>query len=132
VYLVHILLLWYICLIASTGLTVGQVRVIFQLPGEFGMFEHPLAYIEWFTAFQAPIPELGMYQVSRSSRRHRRRASIIPVTQIERSVHLIPKFGREIDPTWSSDNVLELCKTFYVNPYLRHLDFLLFRYLVSE
>ena len=70
-----------------------------------------------------------MYQVSRSTRSHRRRASIIPISQIEHSVHLIPKFGRVMDVTWSMDNVLEVCKTFYVNPYVRHLDFLLFRYL---
>ena len=34
-----------------------------------------------------------------------------------------------MDVTWSTDNVLEVCKIFYVNPYVRHLDFLLFRYL---
>jgi hypothetical protein len=66
------------------GLTVGQVRVIFQLPGEFGIFQHPLAYVEWFTAFQTPVADLDMYKLSRSFRHHRRRATIIPVTQIER------------------------------------------------
>jgi len=118
-------------ILPSEGLTVGQVRVIFQLPEEFGTFQHPLAYVEWFTAFGSPVPDLGMYQVSRSSRHHRRRASIIPVTQIERTVHLIPKFGRQMDSSWNSENVLELCKIFFVNPYLRHLDFLLFRYLLT-
>jgi hypothetical protein len=112
-------------------LAVAQVRVIFGLPDEYGAFPHPFAYVEWFTAFQSPIPDLEMYQVSRSTRHHRRRASIIPVTQIERSIHLIPKFGRQMDLTWSAEDVLEKCKTFYVNPYLRHLDFLLFRYLMS-
>ena len=113
------------------GLTVGQVRVIFSLPGEYGSFTEPLAYVEWFTRFGNPVADLGMYQVSRSSRHHRRRASIIPVSQIERCVHLIPKFGRVMDRTWTTDNVLELCKTFYVNCYFRHLDFLLFRYLLA-
>ena len=107
------------------------MRVIFSLPSEYGNFEHPLAYVEWFTSFNAPVPDLEMYQVSRSTRSHRRRASIIPVSQIERSVHLIPKFGRVMDVTWSADNILEVCKTFFVNPYVRHLDFLLLCYLVT-
>lgn len=107
------------------------MRVIFSLPSEYGNFEHPLAYVEWFTSFNALVPDLEMYQVSRSTRSHRRCASIIPVSQIERSVHLIPKFGRVMDVTWNADNILEVCKTFFVNPYVRHLDFLLLRYLVT-
>jgi hypothetical protein len=114
-----------------SGLTVGQVRVIFRVPVEYGHFKHPLAYVEWFTPFNVPVADLGMYQISRSFRGHHRRASIIPVTQIERSVHLIPKFGKRIDPTWATDDVLERCKAFFVNCYLRHLDFLLFRYLIN-
>lgn len=113
------------------GLKVAQVRVIFALPEEYGTFHHPLAYVEWFTPFRTPVQDLGMYQVSRSTRFGYRRASIIAVDQIERLVHLIPKFGRQMDRTWTVDDVLELCKAFYINPYLRHLDFLLFRYLIN-
>ena len=105
--------------------------VIFSLPSEYGNFEHPLAYAEWFTSFNAPVPDLEMYQVSRSTQSHRCRALIIPVSQIERSVHLILKFGRVMDVTWSADNILEVCKTFFVNPYVCHLNFLLLRYLVT-
>ena len=114
------------------GLKVAQVRVIFALPEEYGTFRHPLAYVEWFTPFRTPAQDLGMYQVSRSTRSGYRRASIITVDQIERLIHLVPKFGRQVDRTWTVDDVLELCKTFYVNPYLRHLDFLLFRYLINQ
>ena len=110
---------------------MGQVCAIFRLPEEFGSFPNPLAYVEWFTSFQSPIPDLEMYQISRSTRQYRRRASIIPVTQIERTVHLIPKFGQQMDLSWSAEDVLERCKTFYVNPYVHHLDFLLFRYLMK-
>jgi hypothetical protein len=128
----HQLIIFITCdLNRNSGLIVGQVRAIFQLPGEFGTFPDPLVYIEWFTAFQSPVPDLEMYQVSLSTRQHRQHASIIPVMQIEGSIHLIPKFGQRIDPSWSAEDVLERCRTFYVNPYLCHLDFLLFRYLLA-
>jgi hypothetical protein len=90
-----------------------------------------MAYVEWFMPLCNPVPELGMYQISRSTCGQCRCTSIIPVSQIECLVHLIPKFGREINQTWSVDDVLELCKTFYINPYVQHLDFLLFHYLLS-
>ena len=114
------------------GLKVAQVRVIFALPEEYGTFQHPLAYVEWFTPFCTPAQDLRMYQVSQSTRSGYWRASIIVVDQIERLIHLVPKFGRQVDRTWTMDDVLELCKTFYVNPYLQHLDFLLFRYLINQ
>ena len=101
------------------------------LASEYGNFEHPLTYVEWFTSFNAPVPNLEMYQVSRSTQSHCHHASIIPVSQIECSVHLIPKFGRVMDVTWSVDNILEVCKTFFINPYVHHLDFLLLCYLVT-
>jgi hypothetical protein len=55
-----------------TGLTTDQVRVIFQIPEECGVFEHPLAYMEWFTPCQFPVPDLGMYLVLWSTRQYRR------------------------------------------------------------
>ncbi|KAF7372474.1 hypothetical protein MVEN_00109000 [Mycena venus] len=36
------------------GLRIGQIRVIFNLPPQFGHFPHPLAYIEWFTPLNQP------------------------------------------------------------------------------
>jgi len=110
-------------------LCVAQVRVIFDLPPEYGTFPEPLAYVEWFKPLRTPDPEHGMYKTSRSSRQHRRNASIIPASQIARSCHLVPVFGREIDTGWTTHNVLEESKEFYVNHYLRHLDFVLMRYL---
>src|SRR5882762_4401146 len=126
------LIIFIICdLNRDSGLTVGQVRAIFRLPEEFGTFPDPLVYVEWFTAFQSPVPDLEMYQVSRSTRQHRQHALIISMTQIEHSIHLIPKFGQRIDLSWSAEDVFECRKTFYFNPYLRHLDFLLFHYLLT-
>ncbi|KAF8170150.1 hypothetical protein BJ912DRAFT_1025406 [Pholiota molesta] len=97
----------------------ADVKVIFRLPEEFGNFSCPLAYVSWYTAFQTlPVDGLAMYKISRSTRAHRRRVSIIPVTDIVRSCHLIPGFGG-----WTADTVLTEAPYFYLNPYLRHHDF---------
>ncbi|KAH9983681.1 hypothetical protein BJV77DRAFT_1062367 [Russula vinacea] len=48
------------------GLSVAQVRAIFQLPQEYSQFDTPLAYVEWYTPLQSYVPSLGMYQISRS------------------------------------------------------------------
>jgi hypothetical protein len=107
--------------------SVAQVHVIFQLPGEYGRFDTPLAYVEWYTPLQSFNPSLGMYQVTRSFRNRYRRASIIPVNQIIRSCHLIPKFGTKIGRTWNAENALDSADTYYLNPDLRLHDFVLFR-----
>jgi hypothetical protein len=83
-------------------------------------------------SLQRPVEGLRMHQVSLSSRAHRQRSSIIPITEIVRSCHLIPVFGRKANPGWTSATVLDLCPKFYLNPYLRHHDFYLLRYLVDR
>ena len=109
------------------GLHVGQVKVIFSLPPEYGKFREPLVYVEWFTPLHQQDPISGMYKITPSTRQHRRNASIIPVSRVARSCHLIPQFGRSVHCSWKQDNVLGKCSTFFVNPYLRHIDFVLFR-----
>lgn len=61
-----------------------------------------------------------MYKISRSYRdtvQGFREASIIPISTIKRSLHLYPLFGPVAPREWTSDNVLEECDTFYVNPF---------------
>lgn len=113
------------------GICVARVRAIFRLPDLYGpqFTNHPVAYVEWFTPFRQRDPETGMFKVSHSTRNFRRHASIIPITQILRSCHLLPVWGKRADPTWTSSNVLDKCTRFFVNPYLRHHDFVLFKYL---
>ncbi|KAF7343134.1 hypothetical protein MVEN_01743900 [Mycena venus] len=97
----------------------------------FGPYPDPVAYVDWYKPLQAPVTGLGMHQVSLSSHNHRQRSSIIPLSDILRSCHLIPVFGKSADHGWTSDTALDCCKYFYLNPYLRHHDFYLFRYLVA-
>ncbi|KAJ6540402.1 hypothetical protein B0H19DRAFT_959789 [Mycena capillaripes] len=113
------------------GIGVARVRVIFRIPADFGDYPEPVAYVDWFKPLQPPVKDLGMHQVSLSSQNLRQRSSIIPISDIMRSCHLIPVFGQSVDPGWTSETVLNRCKSFYLNPYLRHHDFYLFRYLVA-
>ncbi|TBU36108.1 hypothetical protein BD309DRAFT_57205, partial [Dichomitus squalens] len=116
------------------GLRIARVRAILQLPLSYGeeLSKEPVAFVEWFTPFRMQDEHSGMFQVSYSSRNHRRRVSIISVTQILRSCYLIPKWGKRVDTTWTSENVLDKCTKFYVSPYLRHHDFVLYRYLYDK
>lgn len=82
-----------------------------------------LAYVEWFTAFPAnPEPNHLMYKISRCVNRDGDHlASIVPVSNIWRSVHLFPKFGPIAPREWKSSTVLDECRIFYVSSFLdRH------------
>lgn len=104
---------------------MAQVRVIFSLRDSdaatlFPPDKYPpryMAYVEWFSPFQRPDPVHGMYKVQRQLRDGGRPGSIIPLTSIQRSVHLLPIFGPDIPPHWTSANVLDECPKFLVNSY---------------
>lgn len=85
---------------------------------------HHLAYIEWYS----PLPDNPernhlLYKVSpQRDPDGSRICSIIPVANIRRSVHLFPKFGPFAPQEWTSNNVLDLCNTFYLNDFTdRHM-----------
>ncbi|KAJ7593168.1 hypothetical protein C8J56DRAFT_1013320 [Mycena floridula] len=114
------------------GYRVGQVRVIFSIPKFAIPLLFPpgtapakhLAYIEWFTPFaSSPAAYHLMYKVSRSMvPEGGRLSSIIPIANIRRSVHLLPKFGPVAPMSWTSSNVLDKCPHFFVNSFTdRHL-----------
>ncbi|KAG1775650.1 hypothetical protein EV702DRAFT_1199132 [Suillus placidus] len=115
---------------------VGQIRVMFTFPPKSIPLLFPptvhlpthLAYVEWFTPFPpAPDRNSGLYKLSRSLRGGDTVASIVPVADIERSVHLIPRFGVMAPREWTSDTVLEDCDTFWLNSYIDRYTFSIFR-----
>ncbi|KAF8513692.1 hypothetical protein JB92DRAFT_3083158 [Gautieria morchelliformis] len=99
----------------TEGYRVSRVHAIFRLPADL---EHPcpLAYVEWYSPFTQPVPGPEMYMVSVPSGKSS--AAIVPMHSIRRSCHLIPHFGKTIDPSLSADNSLDRCRRFYVSDFL--------------
>ena len=77
-----------------------------------------LAYVQWFTPFPNTIDDAHfMYRIRHAVKDGQRVATIVPVSTIRRSVHLIPEFGAEIPSHWTTDNVLDECPAFFVNSF---------------
>ncbi|KAF9641887.1 hypothetical protein BDM02DRAFT_3133494 [Thelephora ganbajun] len=96
------------------GCSITQVRVVFQFPENASRLlgcEIPkchFAYVEWFSKISgAPDRNHKMFKVTRLFQDGHRVASIIPLSRIRRSVHLLPKFGQIAPRDWTSDTVLE-------------------------
>lgn len=75
-----------------------------------------LAYVEWFTNFDQQL-QMGhrLPRIQRVLQNQQRVASLIPLANIRRSVHLIPDFGNKCLSHWTSATVLDLCRRFYLN-----------------
>ncbi|KAH6906003.1 hypothetical protein BKA70DRAFT_1498918 [Coprinopsis sp. MPI-PUGE-AT-0042] len=104
---------------------IGRIRCVFSFPAVakncFPDKAPPshLAYVEWFTPFSklSPGRHHRMYQVARLMDENGPRASIIPLTMVEASTHLIPKFGPIAPSEWKSSSVLDLAHKFYANSF---------------
>lgn len=103
---------------------VGQVRIVFTLPQAtidslFPPNIRPpvhLAYVEWFSRFTSmPEDNCKMYRVKRVLKDGGRLASVVPVSFIQRSVHLFPRWGGPVPADWTSSNVLDESPSFLVN-----------------
>ncbi|TCD63835.1 hypothetical protein EIP91_004902 [Steccherinum ochraceum] len=101
------------------GIRAARVRMLFELPPQFGPYPHRLAYIEWYTSFGRIDQKTRMYQVTPSTRNRRPNAAVVSVDRIHRLCHLVGKPNDEkIDRSWTSENVLDTADEFLVNPYL--------------
>ncbi|KAI0343815.1 hypothetical protein BDW22DRAFT_1477302 [Trametopsis cervina] len=108
------------------GYRIAQVKVIFSIPSRLAGILFPpekpppqyLAYVEWFTPFDNnPRPNNLFYRIKRSLQNNKRLASIIPLNNIRRSVHLYPSFGNTVPREWTSSTVLDQCPSFFVNSF---------------
>jgi hypothetical protein len=118
------------------GHRIAQVRVVFEIPSKVVHVVFPsldttppehLAYVEWFSPIPiTPGPNHLLYRVTRLAHHGQRRASIIPVESILRSVHLFPVFGQRAPREWNTFSVLELCNTFYINPFSDRDNYMVF------
>lgn len=99
-------------------LRVGQVHMIFSLtendmcrlfpPGVQARVPRHLVYIEWFSSFSAdPNERYQMYRVKKLTG-SAKIASVVPLTLVERSVHLYPKWGKAVAHTQVSGGVSDL------------------------
>ena len=111
---------------------MAQLRVIFTIPDthlkDLFTSRRPVpqyfAYIERFQPFDTkPCEPHGLYQVRRATDDNGEHiASIIAIGNIDRGVHLYPSFGPVSDPSWTFENVLDHCSTFYLNTFSdRHM-----------
>ena len=105
---------------------IARVKVIFALSSSVIKATFPahvqipkyLAYVEWFSSFSSsPDNDNMLYKIQKVTYQDRPVASIIPLYNIVRSVHLFPKFPVPIPEDWSSTNILDECETFYVNSF---------------
>ncbi|EIN04772.1 hypothetical protein PUNSTDRAFT_75804 [Punctularia strigosozonata HHB-11173 SS5] len=106
------------------GYRVARVRAVFHIPEKYrrqisggdNQYAGHFAYVQWFTKFRSsPCLHHRLYEVSRSMKQGIPEASIIPIEQIMQSVHLFPKFGAKVPHDWTSDTVLDLAPSFFVN-----------------
>ena len=114
---------------------IAQVRVIFSINktaakllfGERNLPPHHLAYVQWFTPFQANSePKTGLYKVSHLIQNNDPVVSIVPVSNIAQSVHLSPLPGCPMPRDWTSDIVVEKCDNFLVNSFSDDQTYLFF------
>ncbi|KAK0183857.1 hypothetical protein F5146DRAFT_1106274 [Armillaria mellea] len=103
---------------ALEGLRVTHIHVLFALPSIFGVkHQTPLVYVEWFTPFLTPDPHTGLYTLTWSTCQHQVYVQVIEASRIIQNCHLQLKYGWTKDPMWTTDNVMDLCHTFYFNAY---------------
>lgn len=111
----------------TTGYHIGCVYIMFGIPQHSFALLFPtgdqvpkhLAHVEWYTAFTNELePNSHLFKIlPMKDRDGGNICSIIPLANIWRSVHLIPKFGEVALQEWTSRKVLDLATVFLVNKF---------------
>jgi hypothetical protein len=116
-----------VLLIIFIGYEAGRVRVIFELPRHLSyMYKGKLAYIEHFRPFSQcnPMPH-RLYSTSHAMARGVRRTSVIPLSLIQMSCHLTPRY-KQLDDTVRITPDTDLMSTFnqfFFNKYCSYFVF---------
>jgi len=120
----------------GAGFRIAQARVVFEIPSKQisqvflrSVTTPPthLAYVEWFSRPSATQNSShGLYKVSRLMKDGLWQASIIPLSSVISSVHLLPRFGQNHPQDMNSFTVLEKCQSFYVNPFSDMYNYMIF------
>ena len=110
-----------------------QVKVIFCTSPKLQEMFHSanrippsyLAYVEWFTPFESNTTTSHLlYDIERAmDDAGKPIASIIPLDNISRSIHLFPHFDFPVSRDWASETVLDNCNEFYVNSFTDRQSF---------
>jgi hypothetical protein len=108
------------------GYSVVRVKVIFSIPKRFHahLFKpeidvpNHLAYVEWYSPLGTQDPNHRMFKISPLKDSDGTGiCSVVSLSDVQRSVHLIPRFGPVAPVNWMSNNVLDECTTFFLNDF---------------
>ena len=132
---VHFVIIYMLKVFPDTennlGYSIVHIHIIFSiLEKHHSLMFKPhvsillhLAYVEWYTALSWTDPNYGMFKISpKKDNNSNHVCSVVPIGNLQRSVHLLLKFGPVAPPEWTSSNILDTCQTFFVNSLTdRHL-----------
>ena len=102
------------------GMVIGRVRLLFSFM--YNGQRCPCALVEWFTPFDDPDSDTGMWVVTPELHRNGRRVlAIIHLDCIARAAHLVPVFGTASVPEeiHFSDS-LNVYRAYFVNNHIDH------------
>lgn len=115
--------------IRFSGYRAIRVKAIFLLPHRTRYaFGKVLVYGELFKRFggNSPSNSSRLYQTSHSLSASCRQAVVVPLGDVRMACHLAPSYSADqvhIEELADSNDILEDCKKFNLNPFSSHLMF---------